>query len=293
MSLGDTSLYPANIDSFFSVYNEDYTGYSIPDERKTVSAVTYQVILNHLAKQNTISIPGYTEVSPLATLNQGEFKVTDYVIPTATRTLIDYYIGQTLQFHSTAGGNEIKISYTSPGDKINSALLNKQIDALYNIEKLLGTIGTGKNLDTGAYSNLALWLTYFFSVFQTHTHSGASNTGATRQLDGGSIKAGSIDNSLISASAAIAQSKLQKGILDNGIAFIPTGTDKYVDIQSSAWAISSHIVTLTRGAYGYTDPGTTGSLSFIELAAKDGFRVNFFSDTSSLATVIPFIWILR
>jgi len=291
--IGDTSLYPVNIDSFFNVYNEDYTGYSIPDERKTISGDNYQVVLNHLAKQNSIAISGYTEVLPAATLNQGEFKVTDYVIPAVTRTGIDYYIGQTLQFHSTAAGNEIKISYTSPGDKINSTLLNKNIDAIYNIEKILGTIGTGKNLDIGAYSNLALWLTYFFSVFQTHTHSGASNTGFTRQLDGGAIKAGSIVNSLISASAAIAQSKLQKGILDSGIAFIPVGTDKYVDIQSSAWATSNHIVTLTRGAYGYTDPGTTGSLSFIELVAQDGFRVNFFSDTSSLATVIPFVWILR
>jgi hypothetical protein len=293
MSIGSTSTYPNNKDSFYNVYDQYYSGYPVADELKTIPSGTYQITLNHLAKEDTISIPGYAEVKSPTVPAQGEFVVTDYAIPSSPGSVIDYNIGKAITFHSTASGNTIKASYITPGDKVTAVLLNKLIDSLNNIETILGTIGSGKNLDTGSYNTLCDWLSYFFTVFQSHTHSGASTSGSTRQLTEGSLADGSIVNAHIKSTAAIGQSKLEKGILDNDIDFIPTGTDKYVDITSASWATSNKIVMLTRGANGYTDPGDVGSLSYEELVTADGFRVNFFSDTATLVSVIPFTWILR
>lgn len=290
--IGDTSNYPTSRDTLFNVYDENYTGYSISDEKKTING--YSVTLDHYAKEDSISISGFSEVKSPSVPSQGEFLVSDYAIPSTSRTGIDYNIGKTLTFHSTAEGNSIKISYTTPGDKITGALLNKLIDGINNIQEVLGTVGSGKNLDTGVYTTIAAWLSYFFTVFQTHTHSGAAVTGSTRQLNEGSLADGSISNVHINSLAAIAQSKLAMGILDYGIGTIPTGTDKYVDITSTYWETSNKVVILTRGADGYTDPGTVGTLGFdSELVTEDGFRVKFHTAESSLATAIPFTWILR
>jgi hypothetical protein len=145
--IGATSNYPLSRDTLFNVYDENYPGYSISDEKKTING--YSVTLDHYAKEDSISISGFSEVKSPSLPSQGEFLVSDYAIPSTSRTGIDYNIGKTLTFHSTAEGNSIKISYTTPGDKMTGALLNKLIDGLNNIKEILGTIGSGKNLDIG------------------------------------------------------------------------------------------------------------------------------------------------
>ena len=290
--IGDGSQYPSQVDNLFNVYDELKAGYPAT-EQKTVSA-GLGVTLNHYGKEDSIAIQNFSEVKDPATPNQGQFKVTDYAIPAVSRSTIDYKIGRTLLFHSTAAGNVLNISYLTPGDKTSAALFNRILDGLYKLQASIGTLGSGANLDIGTYSTLGKWLTFFFQSFTRHTHSGGTQTGATLQLDGGSIQPNVISNGHIASNANIDQTKLNLGILSNGIAFIPTGANKYVDITTTAWAASNHILEITRGAYGYTDPGDIGVISYKEeLTGQTGFRVQFLSSVSSLATRIPFTWILR
>ena len=288
MKIGDTSVYPNSYDELFNTYDESYTGYTILNEKRLIPS-TLTLKLYHPAKIDTISIPGMTETT--GTPIEGEFQVTDYAIPTAyeSQTSIDYEIGQNILFHSSAGGNTVKVSYTTPGTKIDSTLFNLIIDAIYKIQRTIGQIGTSRNLETGDYSNIASFISFLSKKLFTHTHDG----GETKQLTTNAFSSLSIANSHIAADADIDQSKINKGIKEWGSSAIPSGTAKEIIIASDSWENSSKRVVLTRGTIGETDSGEVGNLAIDGSYNEDtGFKVKFISSESTLAGSIPFNYIL-
>jgi len=289
--IGQTSNYPTSVDEFYTLYDENLSGYSITGESHQIPTSPYQITLNHYAKTGTITIPGYSEVA--SSPAQNEFCVTDYAVPSYTRTGITYEIGKTLEFNSFNSGNKVKISYTTPGDKITAALLNWIIDAVYNLEANIGTMGNSKDLEIGNYSTLCAYLSWLKNLLLTHNHQGGIATESTRQLTADSFSTLEIDNSHIATDAAISQSKLEDGIQDMGEDSIPAGSDMYVIVSSDYWDDSQKIVMLTRGSDGRDDDGLIGNLALdgsYDVAGQ--FKVKFYTDEASLTNPIYFRWFL-
>ena len=288
MKIGDSSVYPDSYDELFNIYDESYTGYAISGEKRLIPT-DLTLKLFHPAKTGTITIPGMIETT--GTPIEGEFQVTDYAVPTAyeSQTAIDYEIGQNLLFHSSATGNTVKISYTTPGTKIDSTLLNLIVDAIFKVQRSIGQIGTGRNLETGIYSNIASFISFLSRKIFTHTHDG----GETLQLTSSAFKDLAISNSQISADADIDQSKINKGIKEWGSSAIPSGTAKEIIITSDSWENSNKRIIITRGIIGQADSGEVGTLALDGSYDEDtGFKVKFISSESTLAGSIPFNYIL-
>lgn len=286
--IGDTSNFPNSYDVLYNVYDENYIGYAISDEKRLIpEALTLK--LYHPAKKDTIIIQDMIETT--GTPIEGEFKVTDYAVPTAYegQTGIDYEIGQNLSFHSSAKGNTIKVSYTTPGTKIDSTLLNLIIDAISNIQITIGQVGKDRNLDTGLYKNIASFVAYLSKKLFSHTHDGKE----TEQLTTAAFSTIGLKNTHIATDANIDQSKINKGIKEWGTSAIPLGDSKEIIITSSFWNNSNKRVVLSRGVIGQVDGGDLGELvldgSYNETT---GFKIKFLSSVSSLSGAIPFNYIL-
>lgn len=290
MSIGDTSLYPNLFDNLYNVYNESYNGYSVLQEKKTVPS-TLIVTLNHYAKKGTISISNMTERLTVGDLLPNEFRVTDYAIPTAfeSNAGIDYEIGRILEFHESASGNLLLIDYLTCGDKLDATLINLIIDAIYRLENAVGQIGSGRNLELGSAYNICAFITGINTLLAKHNHTGDTSV----KLKASSFDSLQLDNSHLSASAGIVQSKLENGIKELGSGVIPSGTAKELIITSANWETSNQKIMITRGAIGQADGGDLGELALDgTYNVTTGFKVKFISSLSSLTGQVPFTYIL-
>jgi hypothetical protein len=293
--IGSTSNYPVSIDELFNVYDEVYACVAIPGEIQSIpDDGVYRISLKHMAKTDSFTIPGYSRVAAGATLNSKEFKEVSFAVPTLTQTGIDYAVGYILEFYSGDAGNEVTIDYLCPGDKIKAEYFNYLIDAVYNIQVAIGTMGQNKDLELGTLSNLAKKVGQLATLLKTHIHSGGIETSDayTTKLTEASFASAVFGNENIRSDAEIAQSKLEKGIKASGSSSIPAGTAFSVDITNTNYDhTNGDRVRLFRGVKGSTDSGEVGSLAHDPANSIDGrFRVKFYTSAGTVVTGIPFFW---
>lgn len=293
--IGSNSTYPLSIDDLFNIYDEVYACVAISGEIQTIPDDTvYRISLKHMAKTNSFIIPGYSRVAAGATLNSKEFKEVSFAVPALTQTGIDYAVGYILQFYSGDAGDSVTIDYLCPGDKIKAEYFNYLIDAIYNMQVAIGTLGADKDLELGTWSNLAKKVAKLEQIQKTHIHSGGLSTSETYTtlLTAQSFASAIFDNANIKPAAGIAQSKLEKGIKASGSSSIPAGTAFYIDITNANYNhTNGDRVRLFRGVKGSTDSGEVGSLAHDPANSIDGrFRVKFYTSAGTVVTGIPFFW---
>ena len=284
MSLGSLSTYPSIKDDLYNIYDELYAGYPITKEYWQIPD-GLEITLKHYAKTGTLAISGFTEVF-VGSPAQGQFKVTDYAIPTVTNTGIDYNIGRTVQFHSNDKGRKIYISYTTPGDKLLASLFNLLIDAIYNMQGAVGTMGTGGDLQLGLSKSLAQKVSYLLSLLATHTHEGTISA----QLTTSAFSALALSNTNIAADANISGSKLQYGIIEKGTSSIAIGDTTKVINTANISATTD--VIISRGSVDHTDGNDQGILRYKEKTNGTSFTVEFIQSGSPRTGIVAFTYMI-
>lgn len=198
--------YPTTYDNFETVYSEKYLGYAVEEVFNITQATG---TLKHLAKEDSISIAGFAEA--VSAPSQNEFQITDYAVPSNSRTSIDYNCGKAITFNAVDVGRIVKIRYTTPGDYLTADLFNNITSSINNIQTTLGRLGSNKDLDISPYATVFDFVRFLYSFLLTHDHTGGTATTATPKLSADSFDTTltKFTNEHIASNAAIETSKLE------------------------------------------------------------------------------------